>query len=133
MARRTVVPENEPGIYHGVSRCVWRAFLCGFDSYSGRDYEHRKSWVRNRVRELPAYSPELKPDEYLNNDLKQTIASDGVAITESELDAQVSVSMFMLSIRPHRISSFFQDPKAKYAASKRRAAPSFGETVLVVV
>ncbi len=42
MARRTVVPENEAGIYHCISRCVRRAFLCGFDSYSGRDYEHRK-------------------------------------------------------------------------------------------
>ena len=42
--------------------------------------------------------------QYLNNDLKQTIASDGVAITQKVLlDAQVSVSLFMLSIRPHRI------------------------------
>ena len=46
MARRTVVPENEPGIYHCIFRYVRRAFLCGVDSYSGKDYEHRKSWVR---------------------------------------------------------------------------------------
>ena len=75
--------------------------------------EHKE---RIEVFYLPAYSPELNPDEYLNNDLKQTIASDGVAITQGELDAQVSVSLFMLSIRPHRISSFFRHPKAKYAA-----------------
>ena len=80
-----------------------------------------KAWLeehkeRIEVFYLPAYSPELNPDEYLNNDLKQTIASDGVAITEGELDAQVNVTMFMLSIRPHRISSFFRHPKATYAA-----------------
>ena len=75
--------------------------------------EHKE---RIEVFYLPAYSPELNPDEYLNNDLKQTIASDGVATTEGELDAQVSVSLFMLSIRPRRISSFFRHPKAKYAA-----------------
>ena len=75
--------------------------------------EHKE---RIEVFYLPAYSPELNPDEYLNNDLKQTIASDGVAITQGELDAQVSVSLFMLSIRSHRISSFFRHPKAKYAA-----------------
>mgnify|MGYP002861313265 CR=1 FL=1 len=29
-----------------------RAFLCGWDAYSGNSYEHRKDWVRERVREL---------------------------------------------------------------------------------
>jgi hypothetical protein len=31
--------------YHCVSRCVRRAFLCGFDEYSGTSYEHLKSCV----------------------------------------------------------------------------------------
>ena len=80
-----------------------------------------KAWIeehRERIEGfyLPAYIPELNPDEYLNNDLKQTIASDGVATTHGELDAQVSVTMFMLSIRRYRVSSFFHHPKAKYAA-----------------
>ena len=57
MARRTVVPENEPGFYQCISRCLRRASLCGFDSYSDRDYEHRNGWIRSRVRELSLYSP----------------------------------------------------------------------------
>ena len=49
--------------------------------------QHQALWLeehkeRIEVFYLPAYSPELNPDEYLNNDLKQTIASDGVAITQ---------------------------------------------------
>jgi REP element-mobilizing transposase RayT len=31
---------------------VRRAFLCGTDHYSGRNYDHRKDWVRNRLIEL---------------------------------------------------------------------------------
>jgi len=31
---------------------VRRAFLCGQDRYSGQSFEHRKVWVRNRLKEL---------------------------------------------------------------------------------
>jgi len=51
-ARKTVVSRDETGVYHCVSRCVRRAFLCGRDAYSGKDYEHRRDWVRERLREL---------------------------------------------------------------------------------
>jgi REP element-mobilizing transposase RayT len=51
-ARRDIVDEDRVGVYHCIARCVRRAFLCGTDSYTGRDYSHRKAWVLDRLRQL---------------------------------------------------------------------------------
>ncbi len=51
-SRRAIIPEGADCVVHAVSRCVRRAWLCGLDPYSGRDYGHRRDWVRERVREL---------------------------------------------------------------------------------
>jgi hypothetical protein len=47
--RSHIAPPDLAGTYHCVQRCVRRAFLCGVDDYSGRDFEHRKVWVEERM------------------------------------------------------------------------------------
>jgi REP element-mobilizing transposase RayT len=51
-ARSQVVPCDEVGVYHCISRCVRRAFLCGVDPITGHDYDHRKEWIRERLEHL---------------------------------------------------------------------------------
>jgi len=51
-ARRQIVVEDMVGVYHCIARCDRRAFLCGIDPYTGKDYSHRKEWILDRMREL---------------------------------------------------------------------------------
>ena len=53
-ARTTQISLADTPYYHCVARCVRRAFLCGYDEFSGRDYEHRRQWIVDKLKELSA-------------------------------------------------------------------------------
>ena len=52
VARSEVVSPGSEGVFHCISRCVRRAFLCGKDPYDGQSYEHRREWIRERLKVL---------------------------------------------------------------------------------
>ncbi len=53
-ARRDIVSLADTLYYHCIGRCVRRAFLCGKDPFSGKDYEHRRGWIVERLKTLGA-------------------------------------------------------------------------------
>lgn len=48
-ARSLLIAHGASGTYHCVQRCVRRSFLCGIDHYTGRNFEHRKAWIEQRI------------------------------------------------------------------------------------
>ena len=52
--RAEVVAKGEVGVYHCWNRCVQRAFLCGKDPVTGRDFEYRRQWLQQTEQSLAA-------------------------------------------------------------------------------
>lgn len=50
--RKDVVKEGEDFVYHCITRCVRRCFLCGEDILTRKNYDHRKKWVQERLKNL---------------------------------------------------------------------------------
>ncbi len=66
---------------------------------------------------LPAYSPELNPDELLNSDLKGVLHGGLPARTKRELKRKARSHLCKLQKRPERIRRYFRHPKIAYAAA----------------
>lgn len=80
-----------------------------------------KKWLSEHQNELeafylPSYSPDLNPDERLNADLKQGIASRAPVRNKASLQEHATSHMQMLEKSPHRVRKYFEDPHVAYAA-----------------
>jgi hypothetical protein len=52
LPRSKYVQDGQEGVFHCYSRCVRRAFLCGYDPVTHRDFSHRKAWIVDRMKFL---------------------------------------------------------------------------------
>ena len=50
--RKTLINLENTEYYHCVSRCVRRAFLCGYDDDSKKNFDHRRQWFVDRLKLL---------------------------------------------------------------------------------
>jgi len=80
-----------------------------------------KEWLKKhgtqiKVAYLPVYSPELNPDEYLNNHLKKEMRKRGHARSQEELENRARRFMRRLGRRAHVVRNYFEHPAIAYAA-----------------
>ena len=79
--RHHIVAPETPGFFHCISRCVRRAFLCGEDVHSGRSYEHRKTWVEDRLLALSeCFAVGLYAYAVMSNHLHVVLYADPEAV-----------------------------------------------------
>ena len=77
-------------------------------------------WVRRHKREielffLPKYSPELNPDEYLNQDLKTNAVGRKRARTKEELLGNVRSYLMSTQRQPEIVKGYFRALAVRYA------------------
>ena len=80
-----------------------------------------KEWACGKKKKieiyyLPAYSPDLNPDEHVNADVKYGVGSRTPKRTKAELAIAAEEHMQMLKQTPERIVKYFKDPAIQYAA-----------------
>jgi transposase len=71
---------------------------------------------RIEVLSLPARSPELNPDEYLNNDLKGNVNEAGLPANKEDLRSRMQCFMRRLLSAPEHVMNYFLHPCVQYAA-----------------
>ncbi len=92
----------------------WKVFLI-LDNLKVHHATIVTDWVAAYKNEIelffiPAYSPDLNPDEHLNADLKQRVGSRTPVRTKANLKASATNHIAMLRQSPERIISYFWDP-----------------------
>lgn len=76
--------------------------------------QHRQRWIR--LYFLPGYSPQLNPDEFLNQDVKTNAVGRQRPRTQRELVGNVRRFLWSTQHRPQKVKGYFHAPPVRYAA-----------------
>jgi hypothetical protein len=76
-ARKLITVEGEVATYLLTNRCVRKSFLCGIDKDTGKNYEHRKKWLEDRIKYVIAncFFIDLLSYSILSNHFHNTVTT----------------------------------------------------------
>ena len=81
--RAQLVVPGVAGTFHCVTRCVRRAFLCGDDQLTGKNFDHRKAWLEDRLIELAdAFSISVLAYAVMSNHVHAVLQVDPAAANQ---------------------------------------------------
>ncbi len=91
------------------------------DNLSVHSGDKVKKWVAKHAKSirlfyLPKYSPDLNPDEYLNNDVKLNAVGRRRARNKAEFKSAISGYLRSTQRRPEVVKRLFQERHVRYAA-----------------
>ena len=85
--RSQLVSIDDTPFYNITSRCVRRSFLCGFDKFNGKSYEHRRDWIEQRIRLLSSiFAIEICAYSVMHNHLHLVIKLNPTEATQWNAD-----------------------------------------------
>jgi transposase len=77
--------------------------------------EENKSSIEMSI--MPGYSPELNPDELLNQEIKSTVFSKKRPREKKELKALLESKLYSIQRQPEKIKAYFKGHYTQYAAA----------------
>jgi transposase len=102
-------------------RHVGRKVFLVVDRHPVHKSKKVQRWLQQHASEielfwLPGYSPELNPDEYLNQDLKSNALGRQRPSNQTEMIANLRSQLRGTQRKPNKVKKYFQHPDVKYAA-----------------
>lgn len=80
-SRKSIITLGEPAVFHCVSRCVRRAWLCGRDPLTKKCFEHRRFVIYELIKEYAAiFAVEVFACSVLNNHYHLVIRVDPLVV-----------------------------------------------------
>lgn len=104
-----------------VIRHVKRKVILIVDGHRVHKSKKLQEWLKQRATQielifLPAYSPELNPDEMLNQDVKANAVGRQKPRDQKELTQELRRFLYRRQKMPHVVSRYFHEEHVRYAA-----------------
>jgi REP element-mobilizing transposase RayT len=113
------------GVYHCFNRLVQRRPLFGFDALTGKDYNYRKLWVRDRLKQLAgAMAIEILDYAILDNHLHLVLRNRPDIVTSWSDEEVARRWWFVCPLRRNEDDSI-PDPKPCEIALMRQKADEY--------
>lgn len=112
IARSKQIILSQTSYYHCMSRCVRRAFLCGYDKLTGSNFEHRREWFEKRLKKLSsAFSIEVCAYAIMHNHNHLVLHVD---TEQAKTWSNVEVIQRWHAIHPNKtITAMYIDPQQR--------------------